>query len=264
MLATQSEDGRTGGESSVSYSLGRSNPLFHRQMLSLREYFVCDVVGWFEPPHDDWDVYDDRDDTLHVGCHQHPSGRLITGFRLTPVPSLSESLSLSMLSAALRRQLWASRLEGRPAKQHLDALARAGALHDLTRLVSVTPTTRDELLATVGSMMRLFGFAAASIRSRIPASQIGDVRWIFATTEEMWTQLVRLGVQMQVLVAGDFDDSDKSTSYLCLVEQENAIRHIYDHPSKHAFSLTHLELGLSDADASTIHSPAPAAAPLPR
>ncbi len=240
------------GQGRVEYSYGLSNPVLFWDAMKLREHFVTDVVGWFEKPRNDWDQYDDNSNTLHLGIYNHDNSDLAVSLRLTPVGSLHDSLSLSMPSERGMRQLATSSVDGRPTLHYLQDLAENGVLEDLTRLANPMPTNGEEARRTVASMMELFGFAAGTVRNKVDAEKVQDVRWLFATTEDMYRALGGLGVQMKLLLADDFNDGEAETkgkSYLCLVEQENAIRHIYDNSDTLSFPLQHLTVGLHKANA---------------
>lgn len=240
------------GQGRVEVSVGLENKTLFDDTLAFREDFVTDIMHWFERPHNDKDRYDDNLTTLHLGSYDHEDGELIASLRLTPVGSLSESLTLSMLNENNARKLGSEMIGDVTVLDYLYDLSQNGTLEDLTRLASRMPKTKEDVIHTVGAMMELFGVAAGSVRNRVGMEKAQEVRWLFATTESMCNELARMGVQMHVILAGDFDDEKtevEEKSYLCLVDQEQAIGHIFANPDTLASSLSNLTNGLRKANA---------------
>ncbi len=238
------------GEGFVSYSIGRSDPLLHNDLLELREKFVTDMMHWFEKPHNDWDRYDDNSATLHIGLRDETDSHLVTGLRLTPIQSVKESLSFSMLNPQMVEYAEMQTTEdGRNMIDTLNETGQRGNLRDLTRLVNVEPTDEASTKHVVGSMMETFGVAAGLTRKQTDPNQLDDIKWLFTTTELMWYSLNRMGVQLTTLTYGEVNEGDASKSYLCIVDQEKAIQFLYDRPDEYHFTLKHLDDGLRKANA---------------
>ena len=254
---TEIQDPRTlelsAGAGIVEVSFGTSNPKMLQESLALREDFVV-RAKWFEPGHKEWDMYDDNESTLHLAGRKEVNSPLEVGMRLTPVrSSVGESLTWSMLNQDMAQQVNETQMDnGISAVNYLNNLAINGNLYDLTRLVSGKITSMDDINYIKSSMMELFGVAAGAIRKEKmnDTEQLKDVRWLFATTDSMWSVLNDdLGVQMKVIAEGQVSEGDDFKTLLCLVEQEDAIDYIYEHPDDCAYSLQYLDNGLRKANA---------------
>lgn len=259
------------GRTDVSY--GPYNDDLLKRMLPFRKKFV-DMMGWkpedtygsldlpfalnwlslpgYEDARKDVDRYDCLEETLHFSLTDRETDEIIAGLRLTPVPSVRESLSWQMFETRqdMVEQANAHQSDGVATMERLDEIAADGNLWDLTRLVNQFDDKTD-VAQVMGGMMELFGTAYAIIRRQSTPEQYDDIRWVFNGTEAIKFALEHLHVQFEVIADGKIGPEDTSKSYFCMVKCEAGANYIYKHAAEKGFRFPHRHLddGLRKAHA---------------
>jgi hypothetical protein len=251
------------GKVEMSYGLPKTGE-FRDDMLAMRQDFVVNFMKWLPEDHREGDdQYDHDPETMHIGIRDYTDDELIAGVRLSRPNSLPHTMSLAMLNNEALQTVSEQTIDGQPALAVFHDLSQRGLLRDMTRLV---PNRMKPKNLIAPSMMELFGYAAGIVRSEMQNHDNGsldEVKWIFATTEDIKFALEYNGVMFHTLVGADFhEDSQgnglsleqrkpqkKKKSYFCYVDQEAAIAHIAAHPETLGYALKPLHDGLRKANA---------------
>lgn len=206
----------------------------------------------------DW--YDSREKTWHFAMRDYDTGQIMDGLRLTPVTSVEDSLSWSMLEGHPDMQAKAyahTEADGTNSVEDLNICAVNGNLYDLTRLVTPDLSDCADPVKVVAGMMELFATAYGLQRRTTPEEQWHEIRWMFTGTEDLVFALSHLGIQHEVITSEKISEIDHSKSYFCLVRPEAGLHYIREQAASSdptaanafAFPLEHMEVGLLKANA---------------
>lgn len=199
------------------------HPLFGK-FLDARGDFVK-WKGWKAPEsgEDDWDRFDDDLDTAHfVSVDKH--GDIIAGLRLTPVDSIEESLSWTMLTDEMR----AAALASGNVPDTEDQI-----VWDMTRLISGKKRLGPRLLSEnirkqytkirkIEQIARLYGEGYSwTVYSREQPPV-----WIFATEESYADVMEKYGAPITRIVSGRVDPEDDQDVVFGYIEPVELYRQI--------------------------------------
>ena len=170
----------------------------------------------------------------------------VAGLRLTPVTSLTDAPSWSMLSTEMQRAVRAQ-LHYPHGAHPPPVLDDASVIWDL-REVGTGGDRSTHPSHVAGAILELFAVGAGLIDALTPVAQRRHIRWVFTTTGPRRAALRGLGIPVTTLAQGRLRLSDVFKSCFCVLDPGAAIEHIDAHRRRLAFTFEHVETGLRTAE----------------
>lgn len=185
------------------------DPIF-RQWLDVRRAYV-EMQGWHFG--EDWDDYDANSETHHILMSKQ--GSILTGMRLTPASAPDETLSWSMLSAAMQEDAVARLPE-----------ATGETIWDLTRLIGKTSDARE----ATDAFVQMF-----AVGLKLTQKTVAEPRWFFTTTRPLYTFFKRKGIEFTPVVRGKINPEDDHESLFCYIDPAACLETIKARPTVHRY-----------------------------